>query len=107
MKQFLTMSEAAKEFSRSEKTISRMVKKIKEHPERYDDTNFFGTGKKFLIRTACLMDWDRNGELLETAPGICPKYNPQRYEMALGFSEQFPTAKEIASEVALLLKGVK
>lgn len=107
MKQFLTISEAAKEFSRSEKTIERMVKKIKDHPERYDDTNFFGKGKKFLIRTACLMDYDRNGELFEKAPAICPKYNPQKYEIALGFTERYPTAREIAREVFYLIKGSK
>lgn len=107
MKQFLTVKEAAYEFSRSEETINRMVKKIKSHPDRYDETNFFGKGGKFLIRTACLMDWDRNGDMFENYPSICPKYNPQKYEIALGFMERYPTAKEIAREVFYLIKGSK
>lgn len=107
MKQFMTAQEAAAEFSRSESTINRMIREIHGHPERYDETNFFGKGKKSLIRTACLMDWDANGEMLERYPEICPKYNPEKYERALGFTERYPTAMEIAKEVLHLMRGLK
>lgn len=107
MKQFLTIEEAAREFSRNPQTIERMLRKIREHPDRYDETNFFGKGKKILIRTACLMDWDDNGELLENYPDVCPKYNPRKYEDSFGFTERYPTALEIAKEVVYLIRGIK
>ena len=108
MKQFLTISEAALEFSRSEKTIQRMVDEIRKYPDRYEpELNFFGSRGKLLVRAACLMDYDRNADLLERCPAIVPRYIPSRYEMSLGFQERYPTAKEIAREVYFMLRGTK
>lgn len=105
MKQFLTIKEASKEFSRCEQTIYSMVTGIRSHPERYDETNFFGKGKKILIRAACLIDYDKYGEQLEKYPDTVSEYVPTRIESNLGIGGgAYPTAHEIATEVAAILR---
>lgn len=108
MKQFLTITEATEQLGRSRSTIERMVKEIQSYPERYDrSTNFFGQGRKVSIRTACLFDYDSNKELLETYPELAPRYNPLKIEQELGITENrdFPTAREIAQEVLIIIRG--
>jgi len=105
MKQFLTISEAAKEFNRSEATITRTLKKIKSMPDRYDELNYIGSGSKELIRTACLLDYWKYQDMLVTYPELAPKYIPSRYEMAFGITNEYPTAKEIATEVLRVIRG--
>lgn len=104
MKQFMTVSEAAIEFDRSKATIARTLREIKSMPDRYDELNYIGSGSKELIRTACLLDYWKYQELLATYPELAPKYIPSRYEMAFGITQEYPTAREIASEILTLVR---
>lgn len=104
VKQFMTIAEAAIEFDRSKATIARTLKEIKSMPDRYDELNYIGSGSKELIRTACLLDYWKYADMLVTYPELAPKYVPSRYEMAFGITREYPTAREIASEILTLIR---
>lgn len=106
LKQFMTVKELSQEFTRSVPTVNNMVKGIKNHPDRYDpETTFFGDGAKKLVRTAAVIDYENNKQILESgyAEAYIPAYDPLKYESELGITHRYPTAKEIAKEVAVLL----
>ena len=106
MKQFMTVKELSYEFTRSGPTVNNMVKGIKNHPDRYDpETTFFGDGAQKLIRTAAIIDYENNKQILESgyAEAYIPAYDPLKYESELGITQRYPTAREIAKEVAVLL----
>ena len=104
MKQFMTVAEAASEFDRSKATIARTLKEIKSMPDRYNELNYIGSGSKELIRTACLLDYWKYADMLATYPELAPKYIPSRYEMELRITQEYPTAREIATEVLRILR---
>lgn len=80
MKQFVSISEAAKELGTSEQHIRNLVRGIRSNtPERYTESDVFGRSK-VSVRFVALQDFANHGSNLKAAPA----YKPKEREEELG-----------------------